>query len=106
MSFSVSSTHATFSRALLWALLVLFALLATLMPHFALAATAATDPFSSGKAQITKAIDDSSTIHYGIMAGATIVAVLTGVFQKNWPLGIAIFVIANIFYSLAIDWIA
>ncbi|KFA94968.1 hypothetical protein [Vibrio sp. ER1A] len=104
MFFSVSSTHSTFSHALPWALLVLFALFATLMPHFALAA--ATDPFASGKDQITKAVDGDSTIHYGIMAGAAIVAVLTGVFQKNWSLGIAIFVIANIFYSLAIGWIA
>lgn len=104
MSFSVSSTHSTFSRALPWALLVLFAMFAALMPHLALAA--ATDPFSSGKDQIKVAVDGSSTIHYGIMAGAAIVAVLTGVFQKNWPLGIAIFVIANIFYSLAIGWIA
>ncbi|ASI93387.1 hypothetical protein [Vibrio mediterranei] len=104
MSFSVSSTHATFSRALPWALMVLLALLATLMPHFALAA--ATDPFANGKDQITAAVDDNSTIHYGIMVGAAIVGVLAGVFQKNWPLGIAIFVIANIFYSLAIGWAA
>lgn len=104
MSFSVSSTHSTFSRALPWVLLVLFALFATLMPHLALAA--ATDPFDGGIDQIKVAVDGDSTIHYGIMAGAAIVAVLTGVFQKNWPLGIAIFVIANIFYSLAIGWIA
>ncbi len=97
MSFSPSSSHATFSRALPWVLLVLVTLLVCLLPHPAFAA--GTDLFSSGKDDISATLF-GDTVKYIIYGSAGIVGLLVGIFQKNWPMGAGIFFIAMIFWNV------
>ena len=80
-----------------WLGLLIFLTMALLVPHFAFAA----DMFATGKTTISDTLSDTSTVHYAIMATAAIVGLLVGVLQKNWPMGIAIFFVANIFWSVA-----
>lgn len=82
-------------RALLWGLL--FVLLALLNPHPALAA--GTDLFATGKANISATLF-GNTVKYIMYASAGVVGLIVGIFQKNWPLGIATFFITMIAWNV------
>lgn len=87
----------TTSKHQQWFTLLIFLGLALLSPHFAFAA----DMFATGKTTISDTLSDTSTVHYALMATAALVGILVGILQKNWPMGIAVFFVANIFWSVA-----
>ncbi|ELI5720905.1 hypothetical protein RRK67_004032 [Vibrio fluvialis] len=71
--------------------------LVVLFPNLAQAA----DLFSGGKSVVTENVGDGSTINYVVIMVAALSGIVVGIMQKNWVMGIGLFVVANIFWSVA-----